>query len=69
MNADLERQFAVWRETELPKIRERAIASGFVSRVLILDCIVSAAELQADPFEVWQYEWLTDGWHRVEIDG
>ena len=70
---ELNRQFArdafLWRETELPKLRARYIASGFVPRTAIQDNIVSSKELLADPHEVWMKDWYTDGWVRVEITG
>jgi hypothetical protein len=69
LNADIQRQFQIWRETELPKLRAQRIASGFIRRVDIEDNIVSVEELKADPHAVWQEGYSGGGWRRVEIEG
>ena len=60
---------AAWRETELPKIRARMLAAGYVTVEAIKDNIVSAAELLADPHEIWRRDVWSHGWVRVEIEG
>lgn len=70
-NEELARRRFLWRETELPKIRARMLAAGYVTSEAIKDEIVSVAELVADPHEVWQHDaWsYRGGWGRVEIEG
>jgi hypothetical protein len=69
LNAQFQREAFLWRETELPKIREQMLRGGFVTREAIQDQIISPEELQADPHEVWRQSSWSRGWERVEIEG
>lgn len=69
LNAEAMRALFLWRETELPKLRERYLSSGIVPREAIEDEIISVAEIAADPHEVWQYDRWWRMWRRVEIEG
>lgn len=71
LNEGVKRAAFLWRETEMPKIRERMLASGFVTREAVLDNIVSVADLLADPHEIWRESpwWgCRLGYERMEIE-
>lgn len=63
-----------WQEVELPKMRDRIMASGCVTREALQDNLVSINDLLSDPFEIWRcegwngnYGWFNN-WYRVEIE-
>lgn len=55
-----------WRREELPKVRMRIIASGIIPIEAIQDDIVSLSDFLNDPFEIWQQDWWTMNWRRIE---